>query len=330
MSSMIRRIVASIAGIAVAIALVLLYRGHRRDVEAQAARDEPVVAPSRLGDDSGTVVVSLDRGERARVGLELAVLHPAVHRSERQLIGEVVPETERSAVLRAPVAGRFVLPPGAHWPSLGEHVAAGVPLAQVSDARPLTLAIAGVVTKVGAQPGSLVEAGQALLEVADYSRPLLRIAWLDPGRAAVPALEVAPAVSAPRVSARLVGPAPEADPVTRRPAYLYRATRSWPGATPGTPVVAFVTAATGAAAGPTGTFIPDSAVVQWDGLAWAYRARDGDRFERVRVPTDRPAPGGWLVGAGLAAGDSVVVRGAEELLSEEFRARVTVGDESGE
>jgi hypothetical protein len=76
--------------------------------------------------------------------------------------------------------------------------------------------------------------------------------------------------------------------------------------------------------------VPDSAVVQWEGLAWAYRARGADRFERVRVVTDHPAAGGWVVDGPLAAGDSVVVRGAEELLSEEFRARVTVGDESGE
>jgi biotin carboxyl carrier protein len=330
MSSTVRRVVAGVAAIGVAVALVALYRQHHRDVEAEAARDHPVVAPSRLGDDSGAVVVSLDRGERGRVGLEVAVLREAAARPERQFTGEVVPETERSAVLRAPVAGRFTLPPGAHWPSLGEHVPAGIPLAQVSDARPLALAIGGVVTRVGAQPGSLVEAGQALLEVADYSHPLVRIAWLDPAASAVPDLELAPGASAPRVRARLVGPAPEADPVTRRPAYLYRATRAWPGATPGTPVMAFVAGTPGAAAGPAGTFVPDAAVVQWDGLAWAYRAREGDRFERVRVPTTRPAAGGWIVGSGLAAGDSVVVRGAEELLSEEFRARVTVGDESGE
>jgi hypothetical protein len=50
----------------------------------------------------------------------------------------------------------------------------------------------------------------------------------------------------------------------------------------------------------------------------------------VRVPTDRPAPGGWIAGPPLAAGDTVVVTGVQELLSEEFRARVTVGEESGE
>jgi hypothetical protein len=48
------------------------------------------------------------------------------------------------------------------------------------------------------------------------------------------------------------------------------------------------------------------------------------------VPTDHPAPGGWVAGAPLAPGDTVVVTGVQELLSEEFRARVTVGEESGE
>lgn len=328
MSSTVRRIVAGVAAIVAVVVLLVLYRGHHRDVEADAGRDQPVVAPSRLTEDSGTVVVALDAGERARVALELAALRPAARGAERRLSGEVVPETERSAVLRAPVSGRFTLPPGARWPSLGERVAAGAPLARVSDARPLALPIGGVVTRVGAQPGSLVEAGQALLEVADYSRPLVRIAWLEAGTSPPSELRVAPSATSPRAPARLIGPAPEADPVTRRPAFLYRAARAWPGATPGTPVVAFAPAAREAT--DSGTFVPDAAVVQWDGLTWAYRARDGGRFERVRVPTDRPAPGGWIVASGLSAGDSVVVRGAEELLSEEFRARVTVGDESGE
>jgi multidrug efflux pump subunit AcrA (membrane-fusion protein) len=141
-----------------------------------------------------------------------------------------------------------------------------------------------------------------------------------------------PTSAAARATARLVGPAPDADPVTRRPAYLYRAERAWPGATPGTPVVAYAQSLASAAGDSAAkrVFVPDLAVVQWQGLAWAYRAHGADRFERVRVVTDHPAPGGWIVSGPLAAGDSVVVRGAEELLSEEFRARVTVGDESGE
>jgi multidrug efflux pump subunit AcrA (membrane-fusion protein) len=333
MSSALRRIVSVVVLAVAAVALVVLYRNHREQSAAEAERDAPVVAPSRVSQDSGGAVVALRPGDRARIGLTLGVLRAASGRTEQRLPAEVMPESERAAVLRAPVTGRLSLPPGVRWPALGQRVAAGRPIAQVSDARPLSLPISGVVTRVAAQPGALVEAGQPLLEVADYSRPLVRVAWLDPAGAGPPArLMLAPTALASRVPARLVGPAAEADPVTRRPAYLYRAEHAWPGATAGTPALAFAPASAPATSGQPGTaaLVPDAAVVQWDGLAWAYRAARGDRFERVRVATDRPGPGGWLVSAPLAPGDSVVVHGAEELLSEEFRARVTVGDESGE
>ena len=333
MSTTVRRALTGLIALAIAIALVVLYRGHRSEGAQEAARDAPVVAPSRLSGESDAVVVSLKPDERKRIGVELAVLRSASRGAELQLAGDVVPETERAAVLRAPVAGRFTVPQGARWPTLGERVSPHVALAQVSDARPLALPIGGIVTRVGAQPGALVEAGQVLLEVADYSRPLVRVAWLDPSGSAPPArLRVGPTAASAGMTARLVGPAPDADPVTRRPAYLYRAERGWPGATPGTPVVAYASspAPSGRDSAAKGALVPDVAVVQWQGLAWAYRTHGADRFERVRVVTDHPAPGGWIVRGPLAAGDTVVVRGAEELLSEEFRARVTVGDESGE
>jgi hypothetical protein len=38
-------------------------------------------------------------------------------------------------------------------------------------------------------------------------------------------------------------------------------------------------------------------------------------------------PGGWLVTSGVRAGDRMVVEGAELLLSEEFRSRVSVGED---
>ena len=179
MSPTARRLVAGLVALALGIALVVLYRGHRTEGAREAAREEPVVAPNRVSGDSAAVVVSLRPDERRRVGLQLAVLRAASRGAELRLAGDVVPETERAAALRAPVAGRFTVPDGAHWPTLGERVAPQVALAQVSDARPLTLPIGGIVTRVGAQPGALVEAGQVLLEVADYSRPLVRVAWLD-------------------------------------------------------------------------------------------------------------------------------------------------------
>jgi multidrug efflux pump subunit AcrA (membrane-fusion protein) len=228
--------------------------------------------------------------------------------------------------LRAPVSGRLVSAEGRRWPSLGDRLAAGATIGRVSDAQPLAVPIAGVVTNVGARPGEIVEAGQILLELADNTRPVVRIAWPDDVGAARDRLILLSPGGDARIEATLIGPAAEADPLTRLPAYLYRARSRWPGAVPGTPVSALVLEG-----GKTeGALVPDRAVVQWEGLAWAYLQRGPGEYARVRVPTDRPAPGGWVAGPPLAAGDTVVVTGVQELLSEEFRARVTVGEESGE
>jgi biotin carboxyl carrier protein len=321
-------------GVAVAIilgatVLVALYLAHRRTAAAGAA-DQPVVAPSRVQETNGTVEVTIDSADAARIGLELAPLAAVSQVPEERLTGEVISEPERIATLRAPVAGRLAVAQGARWPGLGDRVTAGRDLVQVSDARPIASPISGIVTHVGSQPGAIVEVGQELLQVVDLSHPLVRIAWTDrAGSAPRRSIVMGPATGSARVTGRLVGPSPEADPATRRPAYLYRADRAWPGATPGTPVVGFIIGKAPTAKARAEVLVPDRAVVQWEGLAWAYLRHTPGHFERIRVPTDRPVTGGWVT-SGLAPGDSVVTTGAQELLSEEFRARVTVGDESGE
>ena len=254
----------------------------------------------------------------------LAALARADRGEELRVAGEVVAEPERTAVIRAPVAGRLTGAESSRWPELGARVAAGAVLGQVSDARPMVAPIGGVVTRVGARPGEIVAEGQTLLELADRSRPVVRLTWPQSG--APPAVVALAPDTSRRVEADLIGPAAEADPVTRQAVYLYRARRAWPGAVPGTLVDADVPHGGSTA----GVLVPDRAVVQWDGLAWVYLQRAPGQYVRVRVPTDHPTPKGWIAGAPLAAGDTVVVTGAEELLSEEFRARVTVGDESGE
>ena len=297
-----------------------------QDSAEEADPEDPIVAPSRVVSGEGEARVVLDTAEIRRIGLTTAVLAGAAAEAGRRLTGQVVPEPERTVTLRAPVSGRLTAAENGRWPTLGQPLAAGVTIGRVSDAQPLTVPIAGVVTNVGARPGEIVEAGQVLLELADNTRPVVRIAWPDDAGRARNRLILLPAGGEARIEAVLIGPAAEADPLTRLPAYLYRARHRWSGAVPGTPVPAMVPEG-----GKTeGALVPDRSVVQWEGLAWAYVQRGSGAYARVRVPTDRPAPGGWVAGPPLAAGDTVVVTGVQELLSEEFRARVTVGEESGE
>lgn len=313
---------------AVTAVLVRTYREHQARIAAQAARAEPVVAPSRVQDVGGEAMIVLDSADLDRLGLRTAVLRATASAPVRRLAGELVAEPDRITTVRAPIAGRLALPEGVRWPAFGERLAGGALVAQVSDAKPLVLPRGGIVTQVGAQPGEMVQPGQLLLEVTDYDEPLVRVAW--PADVPGPPAEVgvSPGAEGGRgVRARLLGAAPAADPVTRLPAYLFRAERGWRGARPG---AAVVVAVPDRGAPARGVLVPDHAVVQWEGLTWVFVERGAGRFGRVRVPTDRPVAGGYLASAGLLAGDTVVVEGAEQLLSEEFRARVTVGDEPGE
>lgn len=64
-----------------------------------------------------------------------------------------------------------------------------------------------------------------------------------------------------------------------------------------------------------GVTIPGEAVVRWRGGLWAYKSGGPETFERTELVDARAITGGWFVKTGLAAGDRVVVRGAETLLA---------------
>lgn len=309
--------------------LVFAYRKGREERQNEVQREAPVVAPSRVTAGHDGVVVRLDSAESGRLGLVTEPARSVSAAPTVQLNGVIVPDSARIAFLRAPVAGRLEAAPGAAWPELGAHVAAGAVIAQVADAKALVLPRAGVVTQVGARPGEIVQPGQVLLAISDLTEPLARIAWTDgapatpPGRLTVQPLDR----SGRSAAAQLVGPAFDVDPLTQRPAFNYRLAHSWPGLAVGLPVAASVP--TGPAQGGA-VRVPAAAVVQWEGLLWAYVERAPGQFSRVRVLTTTPVPGGWAIRGDVAPGDRIVTAGAEQLLSEEFRARVQVGDEVAE
>jgi hypothetical protein len=71
-----------------------------------------------------------------------------------------------------------------------------------------------------------------------------------------------------------------------------------------------------------GVLIPQAAVVWHGGKAWCY-VQDGDQeFVRREVSTKEELPGGWFNAEGFEAGERVVVRGAQLLLSEEQKFQI--------
>jgi multidrug efflux pump subunit AcrA (membrane-fusion protein) len=295
---------------------------HADDDDATAAAPGVSKAPMTAG-------LTLDADARQRAGIATYRLATTAAAGVVGLTGTLIADPSRVTTIEAPIAGRLALIDGARWPLFGERVSVGTVLGQVSDAKPLVVDRSGMVTRVGAQPGQIVQAGQVLLEVTDFSAPLARIVWRSDGTAPAEIQLSSPRASGPGVTARLVGLAPDADSLTRLPVYLYRASHALPGVGPGS-----VVQVTTMARGPRGhgLFVPADAVVQWEGLTWAYVEQFADgryAYVRVRVNTTDPVPGGWLVPGGdaLAPGEAVVVRGAQQLLSEEFKSRATTGDD---
>ena len=299
--------------------------GHAATTHAEANADAGAASTS-----SG---LTLTVESRRRAGIATRRLGSATTVGDVELAGMLIADPSRITTVQAPIAGRLATVEGGHWPTFGQRIVAGTVLGQVSDAKPLVADRTGTITRVGAQPGQIVQAGQVLLEVTDVGRPLARIVWRSDAPQPAPAtIRVRGDVPAGWVIADLVGLAPDADSLTRFPVYFYRVAHGWPGAGPGTPVEATLAAAGNAA---RGLFVPAVAVVQWEGLAWVYvehATTAGFAYERTRVDTGHPVADGWLVtpqaGEGhLAPGDAVVVRGAQQLLSEEFKSRATTGDD---
>ncbi len=285
--------------------------------------EKPAASVAAVG---GERAIVLDSETVARIGLRSVVLARSARVPELELPGQVVEDPGTSATIRTGVGGRLMEVEGRSWPRVGDWLTAGETIAQVGDARPILVTRSGSVVALLAQPGELLQPGQELLRLVDFRTALVRVTF-EPSEAAPPVrLALSAGAAGSRLTGHLEGAALEADPLTRAPAWLYRVDGA-AGLRPGVALVAYRPDPRG---GGGGVLVPGDAVVQWDALAWAFVERAPGTYVRVRVPTDLAVEGGWLVQQGFTPGERVVVTGAGQLLSEEFRARISVGQEVGE
>ncbi|MDE2208207.1 MAG: efflux RND transporter periplasmic adaptor subunit [Betaproteobacteria bacterium] len=115
------------------------------------------------------------------------------------------------------------------------------------------------------------------------------------------------------IAAQRLSASPQGDPAVQGRPYLYLAERALPI---GTRLAAHLPLDQPSA---PGLLIPESAIVWYGGQPWVYVKTAVDRFTRRYVPRALADDRGFVVTAGFQAGEAVVVRGAQLLLSEELR-----------
>ncbi|HQT26258.1 MAG: efflux RND transporter periplasmic adaptor subunit [Burkholderiales bacterium] len=126
------------------------------------------------------------------------------------------------------------------------------------------------------------------------------------------------------VKASLVSPSPKTDPKFQGLSFFFHAPSS--GLLPGMTVTASLPV--GLPKG--GVVIPASAVVSKQGSAWVYVPQEPGSFVRRKLLTDTPVAGGWFASRGFEPDEMVVTTGAQQLLSQEFHARIQSGDDEGD
>jgi hypothetical protein len=158
-----------------------------------------------------------------------------------------------------------------------------------------------------------------LIEREDY---LVRV-MLPPAAAVVtpPATATARLDGARELQLTYLSPATTIDPRLQGIGYLYRAAAQ-AGVLPGMNIEVLLTVQ----ASGGGVVVPEAAVVWLQGKAWVYLRTDPKTFVRREIAPEHAGPDGGYVVTGLPPEAEIVVRGAQMLLSEEFRAQVPIED----
>ena len=328
-----------VAAVTLALFAVILTRSlagapeHQKSHQTQAAT---TLSKVKVNHENGQVVIHLDPGTQARLGISEAPLK-AVRERKQMTLPAMVPPVQnlaslvsaydaadaqlQKAEINAKVSQREYLRLEGLYNDQQNVSEKAVQSAEgiyhgdqvnVQSAREnLALAAAAVRQSWGeAVTGWLAHSSESLQRVIRRQDVLVEMT-LAPGEPfAAPAEFTFDLPAGGRTFARLVSAFPQVDPRVQGVGYLY-VTPARPGLAPGLNLIAHF----GVGALSSGVIVPSSAVVWLHGEAWAYAATAPGRFVRREVPTNVPARDGWFVTHGFAPGDSVVTRGAQEFLA---------------
>ncbi len=122
--------------------------------------------------------------------------------------------------------------------------------------------------------------------------------------------------------ARLIGAAPQIDPITQHRQYFFLATENDLPA--GLQITARIPSKTDASAG---VAIPRNALLWHLGQTFIFIKQGDDQFIRREVSNYREIPEGYFVASDIEVGQVVVTSGAQLLLSQQLRAQIPDEDD---
>jgi hypothetical protein len=325
------------------------YVEGRGEAEREAERERPIKEPLRISTKNGMPVVTLDNDTQQNSGIETARLKSAPYREQVRAYGMVL-DLARLTDLSNNYANAKAQLQTANAKLVASKAAferaqalykgqAAVSLAQLQTAEAAfsvdEAAVAAAESQVRtlsatafqdwgpALAKSLIERSPLITRLIEREDFLLQVT-LPPGVsiATVPETGAIDTGQNTRAKIAFISPATRTDPRIQGVSFFY-VTQAQNDILPGMNVLAFLPSDKNV----DGITIPASAIVWWQDKAWVYRRIDPEKFARTEIATDLPTTAGSYVVAGLPDGVEIVTRGAQLLLSEEFRAQIQVGED---
>jgi len=310
----------AVLGLAVLVLLAGAWRLYRNATEGALENEAPAPRP-------GTV--SIDDAGRAHLDLATAVIAEGSSRGALEVYGRVLDPTGLVEATLARAAARASFEPARREYERVRGLSRGAQNASQRELEAAEAAWRKARLELAAAEARLVAAFGAELGGREDLEGLT--ASLAGRRSALARVDLPAGVAAPgppvglrltlatggmrEVEATLLGEAPTTDPLLQSRGWLALIDRDPPAsgtALAGTLEVPALDA--------SGLVVPEDAVLRQDGGAFVYVEAGHNLFERRAVSLERPLPGAWLASGAIAAGDALVVRGAQELLSAERSA----------
>ncbi len=343
------KIMKCLLGTAIAVIVAVIFLGSfswdHNDLLAQEKSQNAAKLPPRVSVQNGETVLTLDSETQSKLGLKVALLQetsirenltvPAVVISVQDLVTLRTSYVEAQSRLEKARANaevtrkeyervKTLYQDDQNASQKALQAAEGASRVDAAEVRAASQELDLQATAVRESWGNVVEkwvtgGGSTLHDVLALREMMVQIT-LPAGQTAAPqtvSLEMPGAIFA---RARLVSPFPRVDPRLQGTSFLYELPAR-PSLAPGMNLVAYLSIGRIL----QGVMVPESAVVWSGGKAWVYQQTGPNRFTRRAVTTDTPASNGFFVAQGFSPGDKVVVRGAQLLLSEEFRPQVPTG-----